>query len=116
MAEPRRWFDATQPQTLQGAVMLSYITAAFGLVSVLFGSYFGVVALGIGVAAYGVANERRWGYWLGIVLAGLTALLYLLVLVYGLVFAVVLNLVFTVLLMALYLHPQSREYQRIWFK
>jgi len=116
MAEPHRWFDTTQPQTLQGAVMLSYLIAAFGVLSVLFGAYPGVIALGIGVAGYGVANERRWGYWLGIVLAGISAFLYLLVLLYGFAFAIVINLLFTGVLMALFLHPQSREYQRIWFK
>jgi len=116
MAEPRRWFDATQPQTLQTAVMLSYITAAFGILSILFGSFPGLIALGIGAGAYGVANERRWGYWLGIVLAGLSALLYLLVLAGGFVFAIAINLVFTLALLALFLHPQSRGYQRIWFK
>jgi hypothetical protein len=28
----------------------------------------------------------------------------------------VLNIIFTIALVALLLHPQSREYQRIWFK
>jgi len=96
--------------------MLCYLTAAFGLLSILFGSFPGLIALGIGAAGFGVANERRWGYWLGIVLAGISALLYLLFLAGGFVFAIVINLVFTLLLMALFLHPQSREYQRIWFK
>ncbi len=65
MAEPRRWFDPSQPQTLQGAVMLSYVTAAISLLLVLFGAYPLVISLGLGAAAYGVANEQRWGYWLG---------------------------------------------------
>ena len=72
MAEPRRWFDPSQPQTLQGAVMLSYLTAALSLLWILFGAYPLVISLGLGAAGYGVANERRWGYWLGIVLAGLS--------------------------------------------
>jgi hypothetical protein len=120
MAEPRRWFDPSQPQTLQGAVMLSYLTAAFGLLWILFGSYPLVISLGLGAAGYGVANEKRWGYWLGIVLCGLSVLSYLLVLAYAGVGAglklVGINLIFTVVLGALYLHPQSREYQRVWFK
>ena len=116
MPEPRRWFDTTQPQTLQGAVMLCYLTAAFGLLAILFGSYPGLVALGIGVAGFGVANERRWGYWLGVVLTGLTALLYLWVLAVAFAFPILINVFFTLVLFALFLHPQSREYQRIWFK
>jgi len=115
MAEPRRWFDPSQPQTLQGAVMLCYITGALSLLWVLFGAYPLVTSIGLGVAGYGVANERRWGYWLGIVLAGLTVLVLLLALLSG-VTAILLNLVFMVVLVFLFLHPHSREYQRIWFK
>ena len=116
MAEPRRWFDPSQPQTLQGAVMLSYATAAISLLLVLFGTYPLVVSLGLGVAGYGVANEKRWGYWLGVVLSGLSALLLLLVLVETGSGGIIPNLFFTAVLMALFLHPQSREYQRVWFK
>jgi len=69
-----------------------------------------------GVAAgNGIANERKWGYWLGLALAflpfGLRFLLY------GNPFGIsVINLMFEIALVALLLHPQSREYQRIWFK
>ncbi|MGA2522083.1 MAG: hypothetical protein ABSG81_14855 [Acidimicrobiales bacterium] len=123
MANARRWFDNSQPQTLQGAVMLSYLVAAFGLLSLL-GAYGGleVVPLGLGVAAYGVANEKRWGFWLGVVLAALTvlsdvSLLYLLRSsgALNVLFSLV-HLFFGAVLLALYLHPQSREYRRIWFK
>ncbi len=115
MAEPRRWFDPSQPQTLQGAVMLCYVTSALSLVWILFGAYPLIVSLGLGVAGYGVANELRWGYWLGVVLAGLSALTLLLFVFSG-AYGVVLNLAFMVVLVALFLHPQSRAYQRIWFK
>ena len=100
--------------------MLSYATAAFSLLWILFGAYPRLLSLGLGVAGYGVANERRWGYWLGIVLAGLSVLSYLLVLFYagsasgsG---SSASTWLFTVVLIALFLHPQSREYQRVWFK
>ena len=96
--------------------MLSYATAAISLLLVLFGAYPLVISLGLGAAAYGVANEKRWGYWLGIVLAGLSALLYLLILFETRSFGIILNLAFAAILLALYLHPQSREYQRVWFK
>ena len=115
MAEPRKWFDPSQPQTLQGAVMLSYVTAAISLLFVLFGAYPLVFSLGLGAAGYGVANDRRWGYWLGVVLAALTALGLLGAVVSG-AHSLVINLLFMVVLVALYLHPQSREYQRVWFK
>jgi hypothetical protein len=115
MAEPRRWFDPSQPQTLQGAVMLSYVTAALSLLWILFGAYPLVFSLGLGAAGYGVANDRRWGYWLGVVLAGLSAFLLLLEVVSG-AHAFIINLLFMAVLVALYVHPQSRAYQRIWFK
>ena len=54
MAEPRHWFDPSQPQTLQGAVMLCYLTAAFSILWILFGAYPLVVSLGLGAAGYGL--------------------------------------------------------------
>ena len=119
MAEPRRWFDPSQPQTLQGAVMLCYVDRRLQPAR---GSCSGPIPLGDlarprASAGYGVANEKRWGYWLGIVLAGLTALLSLLLVRLDIgLRGIVLNLAFMVVLVALFLHPQSREYQRIWFK
>ena len=96
--------------------MLSYATAALGVLSILFGAFPGVIAVGVGVAGYGVANERRWGYWLGIVLGVLSAFSYLVVLFYLGFSLIVVNLLFMVVLVALFLHPQSRAYERIWFK
>ncbi|HUI03631.1 MAG TPA: hypothetical protein VLZ77_08810 [Acidimicrobiales bacterium] len=117
MAEPRRWFDPSQPQTLQSAVMICYVITALSLLFILFGSFPELAVLGLGVAGYGVANERRWGYWLGVVLAALNALVWLALLAessFQLGFLI--NLGFMVALAALFLHPQSREYQRVWFK
>ncbi len=96
--------------------MLCYATAALSVLWILFGAYPLLLSLGLGPAAYGVANERRWGYWLGIVLAGLTSLVLLLVLLSTGFSSIIINLAFMVVLMTLFLHPQSREYQRIWFK
>jgi hypothetical protein len=116
VAEERRWFDSTQPQTLQGAVILCYISAAFGLLWILLGAYplFEIVPLALGAAGYGVANEKRWAYRLGVVVAVLDVLSYLAIFVLGF-YGIVLNLFFAVVLLALLLHSQSREYERIWF-
>lgn len=126
MAEPRRWFDSSQPQTLQGAVMLSYLTAVFGLLGIVRGSYVGfeIVPLGLGVAAWGVANEKRWGYWLGVVLAVITVIedigfafvVLRITSVSFLLFDALIQLFFGVVVAVLYLHPHSRQYQHIWFK
>ncbi|MBV8385575.1 MAG: hypothetical protein JO155_02160 [Acidimicrobiia bacterium] len=114
--EQRRWTNQAQPQTLQIAVFLLYIN---GIISLLFGGIFvpvlAVIAIGSIAAGYGIANERKWGYILGVAMALLPFALVIVTksspLSGGL-----LNLLFEVALVALLLHPQSRDYQRIWFK
>jgi len=111
----RHFFDSSQPQTLQGAVMLSYLNLAFAVLFMLVtGPYLALVPIAGAFGAYGIANERRWGYRLGVV----AAVVYLLqsgaaVIWFG--FGATINLLFAILLVALLLHPQSREYQKIWF-
>ena len=116
MADDRRWFDSSQPQTLQGAVMLCYLSAVFGLLGILLGAYpvAELVPLALGVAGFAVANEKRWGYRLGVALAALNVVVDLYVLVLG-AYGIILTLLFAVVLLALFLHTQSREYERIWF-
>lgn len=108
-----RWFDSGQPQTLQGAVILCYLNAVFGLIGLLQGSPVALILVLEAVAGLAIANQRRWGYWLGVVVA----VLYLatLVLYFTLSLAILLNLAFAIVLVALLLHRQSRAYQRVWF-
>jgi hypothetical protein len=110
--ETRRWTNPTQPQTLQIAVFLLYINAVYdvlGLSPLLL-----LIALGSAGAGFGIANDRRWGYNLGLAMAFLPFVLRLAlsepVQGYSL-----LNLLFEIALVALLLHPQSRDHQRIWF-
>ena len=121
MAGPQRFFDPSQPQTLQIATMLLYLDAVFALLG--FALLFAVAFAG---AAYGMANGKKWGYGLGVAVAGLGLLrLFVYVQLFPLVIAsrsidVVLRihtieLMFAVALLALLLHPQSREYQKIWY-
>ena len=114
----RRWINNTQPQTLQMAVILLYLNAAFMVVFGLVGKDFPLgLALVVGQAggAYGTANERKWGYGLAIVMAVLP--LVFILTVSGVVFGgTLLGIMLQVALVALLVHPQSREYQRIWFK
>ena len=118
-----KWFDRSQPQTLQYGVIMLYVDAVFLLI-------FGGIGVGpldfivIGIAlaaaqiagALGIANDRKWGYGLGV--AG--AILLLAYTLYEIIFLVdtqfVLNLVFDLAVVCLLLHPQSRDYRRIWFK
>jgi hypothetical protein len=117
----RKWFDSSQPQTLQGAVIFSYLNAAFALFYALVGLSSGSlllpVLLGAAIGAIGIANERRWGYRLCLVCAVLYLLVWILIVVtFGLSLQIAINLLFALLLVGLLLHPQSREYQRIWFR
>jgi peptidoglycan/LPS O-acetylase OafA/YrhL len=139
--ETRRWINQSQPQTLYIAVFLLYLNAAFTL---LFGlndaPYFfayakltnnadlaetlealtRLVVVAGGVAAgYGIANERKWGYRLGVVIAALPLVVLLYVCVTEQISPFefnVITLMFNVAVFALLVHPQSREYERIWFK
>ncbi len=122
--ETKRWFNPSQPQTLQIAVWLLYFNAVGGL---LLGSFFfalgplaGLASLvGCAAAAFGIANEQRWGYILGVVMAALDVVL--IVAAAGGIMdvfrgTVLISFLFAIALVALLLHPMSREYQRIWFR
>jgi hypothetical protein len=115
MAGSRRFLDPSQPQTLQGAVMLCYITAVFGLLTLFALGLLSLIPIGLAFGAYGIANEKKWGYWLAVALAALNVAggLYLAATGAGIS---ILNLLFDVVLAALLLHPHSREYQRVWFR
>src|SRR5262249_49156858 len=117
----RRFFNPHQPQTLQFAVILCYIDAAAGLI-------FGVVSrsvfvailiiLGLALGGFGTANEKKWGYGLAVV-AAIVQVLALLA-IFGAStftsFSPLLSFMFDAALVALLLHPMSRDYQRIWFR
>ncbi|MGI8752290.1 MAG: hypothetical protein ACR2MN_08265 [Acidimicrobiales bacterium] len=110
-----RWVDKTQPQTLYIATIVMYINAVLGL---LFGHLLGlfgiglILVLGPVAAGWGIANEKKWGYWLGVVLTALEVVFLVTYFALG----SVINLLFYVALLALLLHPQSREYRKTWFK
>ena len=114
----RHWFPVRQPQTLLVAALLLYWNAVLGVVSGLLIGGAGRYALALGAAeaagAYGIANERRWGY----VMALLAAIvpLVLVVAVTGFLGAGILYLIFQVALVALLLHPQRRDYYRLWYR
>ncbi len=118
-----RWVDQSQPQTLQFATWLLYANAVLGL---LLGSIFFTLGFLLGFAALvacvmagiGIANERRWAYGLGLGVAALEVLLWVVGAggIQELLGPVLIPFLFAVALVALLLHPQSRDYQRIWFK
>jgi Sec-independent protein secretion pathway component TatC len=122
--ERRRWLNQGQPQTLVIACFLLYFNAIFNLLVGLGTSFSGVRAIDLApilagaLGAYGIANERRWGYYLAIVVAFLP---FVIAAVYNSNHnpfggAPPLTLVFEIALVALLLHTQSREYEKVWFK
>jgi hypothetical protein len=125
--ETRRWTNPSQPQTLYLAVVLFYINAVMSLifgnyVEILFG-FLGVLAFVVGsvAAGLGIANEKRWGYFLGIATAAFQLLPFLWLIAtdgVGVVFNLryLIAVIFPVVLFALLVHPMSRDYQRIWFR
>jgi hypothetical protein len=116
--QPRQWTNQRQPQTLQIAVFLLYADAAL---AVLFGQIFSVfgllLAVGSAVAGYQIANDKRWGYRLGVAVAGFLLIFLILDnLAAGPDLFFLVNLIFPLALFAALVHPVSREYQRIWFE
>jgi len=126
----RRWFNSGHPQTLQVAVMLLYLNGVLGLFGGVFSGGLGLIGLvfivGMIAGAYGIANSFKWGYRLAVVAAALqlafsvfllvAATTLLKLQVFRAVGTGVITLIFQVALVVALLHPQSREYERIWFE
>jgi hypothetical protein len=118
--ETRRWTNPTQPQTLQIAVFLLYINAVFGLLFFDALEIWGPLVSLLGIAGsaaggFGIANEKRWGYNLALAVAS-AEVLALLRIIFGYdADGFWISLMFAVALVALLLHPHSRDYQKIWF-
>ena len=114
-----RFVNPHQPQTLYMGVILCYIQAVFGLFSVrAMGPLMILVVLGLAAGGYGIANEKKWGYNLAVAAAILNVLL--LFMVFGIStltnLSPLISFGFDAALVALLLHPMSRDYQRIWFR
>ena len=142
----RRYFNQSQPQTMQIAVFLLYANAVLGLIlssdnrflfEVAAGSLLrtssdltGLIGLllalgfivGSAVAAYLIANEKRIGYTLGLIVAAAPIVATVIVVTIGypgrvrVIDAVDIGFLFDVALLALLLHQQTRSYQKVWFK
>lgn len=111
-----RFLNPHQPQTLYSAVILGYIQAFFNLINFL--AILILIGIALAVGCYGIANEKKWGYNLAVGAAVVQVLI--LFAYYGsAVFTnvgVLLTFMFDGALVALLLHPMSRDYQRIWFR
>lgn len=111
----RRFLNQFQPQTLVIATMLCYLEGVLSVLS--FAPERLLLGVLLALGGYGIANEKRWGYGLAIGMAVLQVVWFVAILRGdALRFPFILTLLFDVGLVALLLHPMSREYQRIWFK
>ena len=115
-----KFLNQHQPQTLFIATLFCYIDAFFGFLGgVVTTSVLLAILTIVGLAAggFGIANEKKWGYAVAVAAAILQIGGLLVVAgVSALGFPLILNTIFDGALVALLLHPESRGYQRIWFK
>ncbi len=116
--ETRQWTNPRHPQTMQIAVFLLYANAVFGLLFQepfrLFPTIIAIlVIVAYAAGGFGVANDQNWGYYVAI---GVAALVVVATILQGIAVLGIINLMFDVALLVLLLHPQSRSYQKIWFK
>jgi len=120
-----RWTNPHLPQTLQIAIFLLYADVIFGLllgtIVFIFGLLIGVAYLvACALAGLGIANEMKWGWTLGVVASAVGLAPYAL-LIFGVFDSLrasprlVIGFMFAAAQLALLLHPQSRDHQRIWF-
>ena len=76
-------------------------------------------SVGVIAGAFGIANEKAWGYKLGVAAAAAPLALRVVVLfiagLEALTFDTV-GLLFDIALISLLLHPMSRDYQKVWFR
>ena len=117
-----RWINPHQPQTLYMGVILCYVDAVFGVIfpgliqhSPIVGIF---VVLALAAGAFGVANEKKWGYALAVAgaIVQLGALLAIFQLGTFTHFDTLITFAFDAVLVGLLVHPMSRDYQRIWFR
>lgn len=118
----KKWFDQSQPQTMQVAVMLLYLTAVFDVILGFIigggGLFLLLACAGKVGGAFGIANEQKTGYWVGLIFAilPLAILAGLSIYYQRLITPGILTLITDIALIALLLHPQTRDYKKIWFK
>ncbi len=114
----QRWFNQHLPQTLQISVWLLYINAAFRLLYGGLADPLGILLIAGGVAGgFGISNEKKWGYITGLVMAVSPFVLRAAFIGLGSAFSIdPISLMFEIAMVALLLHPQSRDYQNTWFK
>ena len=121
MPQFSRWTNPSLPQTLQMGMFLLYIDAVFGLLGLRgpIGLLGLVLVVGSALAGLGIANEYKWAWssawpcprspsspWCSSWPTTRRRFFDISLLIYA---------IFPVAQFALLVHPQSREYQKVWF-
>src|SRR6185436_15839301 len=114
-----QFFNQSMPQTLVLGQLLCYVTAFLGVIDGVVASSRGVALLiifGLFLGGLGIANERKWGYYLAVGASGLHVAMYVVIFKGDVfVFQVLIGFIFAIALFALLVHPQSRSHQKVWF-
>ncbi|SHE75169.1 hypothetical protein SAMN02745225_01511 [Ferrithrix thermotolerans DSM 19514] len=115
--------NSTHPQTLMIATILLYVNALFAIVNVaLYSGYSTALSL-VGIVlpiagAYGIANDKKWGYYVGVVAAAIPVVIIILFVVefgLGVITGDFLQVILSLVPFVLLIHPQSRTYVNTWF-
>jgi len=107
-----KWFDQSQPQTLQGAVIFCYLNAAFGVLYFLRGAPLSAILILLGVAAYFIATSGVGPTGRGGDRRPVPRTAAARVFTFQHSFSGILNLVFAAILLALLLHHRAAPTRR----
>lgn len=120
--ESRRFLNDAQPRPLFLAQFALYVWALYAVLQSI-ATGFSVLVLLFGLvrvlAAWGLSEEGRWAYWLSLIVSAASLVPVLNDVVHrpGLLLHidVLLLLAFPVIVISLLTHPQSRDFERVWF-
>ncbi len=114
------WFNHYLPQTLQISVAIAYFR---GVMLVLFTLFGGISIIELGLTAlmvagaFGIANLKRWGYWLSLVSASIPFVFIFLTIGFSIgdllsliLSPAIVGIVIQVAILALLIHPMSRDF------
>jgi uncharacterized membrane protein (DUF2068 family) len=116
-----KWFNSYQPQTLQTAVILLYLNAIFAILFSLFSGsgFISLITIAGAAGAFGIANNKNWGFWTAVVASVIPAaasLVGLFALSGNSLFSdSIISVIINIALVVVLLHPLSREYQKSRF-
>lgn len=124
-----QWINRSHPQMLFIAVFLCYFQAAQGLLQALGIQGVGgivtngdpiiflFIVFGLGFGGLGIANDKKWAYWLAFGAAIVHIAMFFIVYEFAFLGTVlIVSFIFDLALVGLLAHPQIREYQKVWFR